>query len=450
MTNITVEQAIYGNFDGGGYRFVAQSPGFRQDWLADAQRLCTGFGERPSGVTCSAAIFAQPLDRRHMAIVQVADHGIDDTGRPGALGFHLLVLPRPAYRAFGGDPFQLADRQPAPWDARGELPALSWPAEPLPPRTVRQVQRVLQRSDGPNLLGGSQVLVDGGRLVFQRQAPDPGLLRDLWCLLPTSARAELWPATFAFGNALRFHAVAVPNAEGEEYDHYQTEEQAGDYPEGRYELALQTAAEAGDQHALDRLFARRSQAETLRLALYILLAALVVLVLAGLFNPPQPAETEKPDVAKEQSQKDAPLDLPPVDRFPALDKGDRDRLTWRLAELVESTDARLWPEQVAQQAALLIGSQGSPPSLTLPVLFQRTFLGFLSGPEALLDALDRKLGTPDPRRNPGPLRDHGPLPRRLRVLLWKQGVAAYNDPRLNVFELLERLGPLVSEQPRPK
>jgi hypothetical protein len=61
----------------------------------------------------------------------------------------------------------------------------------------------------------------------------------------------------------------------------------------------------------------------------------------------------------------------------------------------------------------------------------------------LLDALDRKLGTPDPRRDPGPLSVHGPLQRRLRVLLWKHGIAAYNDPRLNSFELLERLEPLI-------
>src|SRR5205814_1502832 len=122
---------------------------------------------------------------------------------------------------------------------------------------------VLRRPDGPNLLGGSQVLVDGGRVVFERPAPDPALLRDLWRLLPASARSDLWPAAFAFGNTLRFHVLAVPKAEGEEYTHYHTEEQAGDYPEGRYELALQTAAESGDQRGLDKLFARRSQAETL-------------------------------------------------------------------------------------------------------------------------------------------------------------------------------------------
>src|SRR5438552_907992 len=219
MATITIEQAIFESFDGGGYRLIAQSPGFRDEWMAEVERLCAGFGERPAGIVCPAAVFAQPLGRRHVAIVQVADQGIDDAGGPGALGFHIMVLPRAAYRGFGGDPFQLAERQTPPWQTRGELAPLSWPAEPLPPRTVEEVRCVLQRPDGPNLLGGSQVLVDGGRIAFERQAPDGALLRDLWRLLPTSTRSELWPASFAFGNVLRFHALAAPKVDGVEYAH---------------------------------------------------------------------------------------------------------------------------------------------------------------------------------------------------------------------------------------
>ncbi len=89
-----IEQAIYGGQDTGGYRFLARSPGFRDDWLAEAERVCTGFGERPAGVACPACVFARPFGRRHVAIVQVADQGQDDTGRPGALAFYLLILPR--------------------------------------------------------------------------------------------------------------------------------------------------------------------------------------------------------------------------------------------------------------------------------------------------------------------------------------------------------------------
>jgi hypothetical protein len=444
MTNITIEQAIYGAFDGGGYRFVARSPGFREVWLEPGQRLCVGFGERPAGIACPAAVFAQPLDRQHVAIVQVADQGIDDAGRPGALGFYLLVLPRAAYRAFGGDPFQLAARQPPPWHARGELPSLSWPAEPLPPRTVEQVRRVLQRPDGPNLLGGSQVLVDGGRIVFARNGPDSALLGDLWCLLPTSTRSELWPASFAFGNDLHFHVLAVPDAEGEEYEHYHTEERAGDYPEGRYELALQTAAEAGDQRELDKLFARRSQAETLKLAVYILVAAVVVLLVAGLVNPPQPprANDAKPPV-HENNGPVAALDLPPPDQYPALTAEEHNRLTRRLGELARQAGVILPREAILRQVGIGFASGSPMAAVAAVVVSDGELASTFAGPEALLDLLDQRLGTPDPSRDPGPLKDHGPLPRRLRVLLWKHGIASYNDERLNPFELLERVEPLI-------
>ena len=36
----------HGSQGAGGYRFLARSPGFRDEWLAEAERLCTGFGER--------------------------------------------------------------------------------------------------------------------------------------------------------------------------------------------------------------------------------------------------------------------------------------------------------------------------------------------------------------------------------------------------------------------
>src|SRR5262249_32597130 len=89
-----IEQAIYGSLDGGGYRFLAKSPGFLDEWLPLAERLCTRFGERPAGVRCPAALFALPLGPGYVAVVQVADVGADDAGRPGALGFYLLAVPR--------------------------------------------------------------------------------------------------------------------------------------------------------------------------------------------------------------------------------------------------------------------------------------------------------------------------------------------------------------------
>ncbi len=398
MSDIRMEQAIYGGQGAGGYRFLARSPGFRDEWLADAEQLCTRFGERPAGVQCPACVFAQPFGKDQVAVVQVADQGTDDTGRPGALGFHLVLVPRAAYTEGIGDPFIVADRCPPPWQARGELPALSWPAEPLPPRTVAQVQQVLQRPNSAFLLGGAQALVDGGRIVLERPAPDTEVLRGLWLLLPASTRSQLWPASFAFDNALDFHVVVVPRADPERYANYMTEEQAGDYPEGRYELNLQIAAEAGDQAELDRLFARRSSAQTLRLCL-VLVLVMGVLALAMQLLSSNPEPRPVPPANKFPN-------LPPAETYRLLSPREQDELTRKLREL-----------------AVQLNIQPLPPTLTA---------------EGLLLAIDRQLGTP-PGKDCGSLKNYGPWERQLRVLLWKHEVPGYNDPKYNVSELVERL-----------
>lgn len=267
MNDLGIEQACFLGLD-----LRARSAGFRPEWLSAAARLIVGFGERPAGMVCPFSVFAQPLDRRHVAIVQVAEQA------GGRLGFHFLVLPRDAYQGFGGDPFALAERAPADWQARGDLPTLFWPAVPLPARTVDVVRRVLQRPEGPSLLGGTQALLDGGRLVFVRSDHGDHLIRDLWQLLPSSTRAEIWPASFAFGNALRFHALVVPRADGPAFATYLTEDQAAEYPEGRYELSLQLAAEEGDQAELDALFSRRSRMQTWRLGVILFCLCLVLML----------------------------------------------------------------------------------------------------------------------------------------------------------------------------
>jgi hypothetical protein len=308
MTDIPIEQAIFGFPAPDGPELLARSGGFLDDWLPKAGCLCAGFGARPPGVSCPGAVFAQPFGKGHVAVVEAADLAMVGSDRPGPLAFRFLIVPKPAYRNTMGDPFAVAERFPPPWTARRDLPVLTWPAEPAPLRTVAEVQPVLQRPEGPALLGGAQVLVDGGRVVFERPAPEPGLVRGLWALLPSSTRCDLWPASFAFGNALRFDALVVPEVRGPDYNGYASEEHAENYPEGRYELNLQRAAEAGDQAELNALFARRSRAQTWRLGL-ILLATVTVLAVGSQLlmpPPPQPDPPARPTAKERGAAKPTP------------------------------------------------------------------------------------------------------------------------------------------------
>lgn len=411
MSAIVIEQALYGNPEAGGFRFLGRSPGFRDDWLNWAERLCAGFGDRPAGVACPGCVFAQPFGPRHVAVVQAADLGHDDAERPGALGFHLLVLTRRDYTDLSGDPFLLAERFPVDWKARGELQSLPWPPEPLPPRTVAQVQAVLHNGDSATLLGGVQALIDAGRVVFERPAPATDLLRRLWLLLPTSTRAHIWPASFAFGNALGFDVLVVPRADPEHYPEYVREEQAGDYPEGRYELALQIAAETGAQRDLDALFARRSSAQTLRLGLMLLAVMAVLAVLMNVLNKSArvAAPTKGQPAAAAPTRSDARQPLLADDASPSAES--RRQLTQALSELVRSK-------------GLAPGAEPASAEDLLAVIRAR-----LASPETPARVRERARQLPD---------TDSPE-RQLRRLLWALDVPSYNDPRLNLLELVERL-----------
>ena len=258
----TIAQAVVG--DGG---LVAESDDFRADWRPEVERVIDGYG-LPRGVSAPESLFAVPFARRQVAVVSVA-------GRR----FRFLVLPQALYHAIP-DPFAIARRFPPRWD--GPLESLEWPPEPLPRRTVAQLDGIFKNGDGPLLLGACQTLVDSGRIALRRDRPDPGLCRDLWDLLPDSTRRATWPATFAYSAALGFSLVVLPSIPEGGLPGYLSEDQARDYPESRYERELQTAVEAGDQRTVDTLFARRTSVETLRLALWMVFGATVLAVAARL------------------------------------------------------------------------------------------------------------------------------------------------------------------------
>ena len=290
----------------------ACSPGFGDAWLPDAQHLILGFGNRLAGMRCPLAVFAKPIGSKHIAVVRVMDQ---TPVFPTGLRFHFLVVERKIYEAWIRDPFLLAEKIEPTWDAPAALPALMIPEEMFQPRTLAQVQGVLKRiksaalregedpeapdfertpenSESPALLGGAQILVDGGRLVFERPEGDLRMVAGLWLLLPEATRIRLWPTSFAFSQELEFDVLVMPRLDEMVLESYTTEEQAADYPEGTYEIAMQRAAEQGNQADLDGVFNRRDSHHTIRLALLLLVAVSVLVVLSRWMDAwiaPQPS-----------------------------------------------------------------------------------------------------------------------------------------------------------------
>lgn len=299
MPSITLEQALYHRPDRQSPVLAARSPGFDDAWLPEAERMALGFGDRTHGLTCPLTVFALPMGPKHVAMVRVMD---ENAGFPVGLRFHFLVVERKIYELGIRDPFHLAEKIEPDWAVKGTLPTLMLAQETFSYRTIEQVQGVLKRikanalkegedpeaadfqrtvenSESPALLGGAQILVDGGRLAFERQQGDLRMVAGLWLLLPEATRCRLWPTSFAFSNDLEFDVVVLPHLDGTPLEGYTTEDQAADYPEGAYELALQRAVEHGDQRDLDAVFARRDSRQTLKLAIgiLILVSALVLL-----------------------------------------------------------------------------------------------------------------------------------------------------------------------------
>jgi hypothetical protein len=260
MISRAIAQVLVG--DG---RVLAQSDDFDPECQPDVEHVIDAF-ELPAGMSAPDSLFAIPIARRHVAVVSVS-------GRR----FRFLVLSRRLYNVIP-DPFAITDHFPPNWEATGTLPAIEWPEELLLRRTVAQLDAIFKHGDGPFLLGACQTLVDSGRIALQRDQPEARLFHDLWALLPDSTRRQTWPATFAYSTRLGFGLVVLPSIPAGGIPAYLNEEQTRDYPESRYERELQVAVEHNDQRTIDRLMARRSSAETLRLALFIVLGAVVLSV----------------------------------------------------------------------------------------------------------------------------------------------------------------------------
>ncbi|MCZ2342307.1 MAG: hypothetical protein LC104_10995 [Bacteroidales bacterium] len=263
-----------------GPSLVAHSGEFGFSWEEAVLTIAARFGTRPAGIACPEAIFAIPFERKHVAVVTVADQKPGEADSP--LGFRFLILGKSLYEALG-NPFAIADAFPPRWENRGTLDPLKWEHGALPPQTVDEIAKQLQAGDTALLLGTTQTLLDGGRVILTVTEPDPQFFRTLWQLLPIRSRFDIWPATFAFSADLGWHCSVLPTAPQPWPIGHLTADQARDYPEGRYELAIQSAIESSDQVEFDRLLTRRSTNDTLRLAAYMIVFALFAAIVSKFF-----------------------------------------------------------------------------------------------------------------------------------------------------------------------
>ena len=261
--------------DSSGPRVIGRSPGVPFETEEAALKIAVQFGDRPPGASCPESVFTV-RDWGTLWIVKVAS--LPGDGSP--LVFRMFGIAA-KYR-LGLDPLAWAESYPLE-AMKGELPNEEW-LNPFPPRrTVEGVRAILKGGDSPLLLGSVQALLDGCKIVVSLAEAGPDFVRHVWKLLPEKSKAEINLATFAFSADLGFDIVVLTGVPATGIPGYLTAEQVRDYPEGRYEFALQHAAESGNQGELDRLFSRKTSREVLRLAIGMVLFAFVVVLILKFF-----------------------------------------------------------------------------------------------------------------------------------------------------------------------
>ncbi|QVL34669.1 hypothetical protein KIH39_12400 [Telmatocola sphagniphila] len=155
----------------------------------------------------------------------------------------------------------------------------------LPVRKVEDVRNRFKNGDGPFLLGASQALVDGSRIVIPREKPDREILENLWSFLPYSARSLSYVSFSKSETNHSVHVRVLPLTEAANSPGFLTEDQCRDYPPSQFEQQLQYALDYSDQKLFDRLMCRRSSRETLKMAWLMLIVALVVMVASRILVP---------------------------------------------------------------------------------------------------------------------------------------------------------------------
>lgn len=254
--------------DSAGVRVVARGDGISLATEEHALKLAVAFGQGPGEVASVLAV--DDHDKRSRLVGSVRSIA------PGTLAFRFAVVAIEEYPKV--DPFHLAELLAKQSEKAGSIES-----EPSPPerREVRRAAEILKAGDSPLILGAVQVLLDGGRFAVPLAEAGEGFIARVRQLMPYRSLDEMTFATQAFSAELPVDAMVLPEAVS--VPGLFVAEALRCYPNGRYEQAMLLACEQGDQAEFDRLLCRKTGTDTLKLAMGMVLFALVVTLIMKLF-----------------------------------------------------------------------------------------------------------------------------------------------------------------------
>jgi len=174
------------------------------------------------------------------------------------------------------DPFLISERYP-PGRTTSEM---DWPDEPTPFRTAAMLETIHVGTNGPLLLGVTQAVVDGARVLLTAETLDSQFVRNLWMMLPHATRREAAVSSALPRHHPKVNFAILPELPTPMPMGYLNERMVLDYPEGRYEHNLQIAFEAHDDRFVQELLMRRSGRELMRMGIWAIAILLLGSVIA--------------------------------------------------------------------------------------------------------------------------------------------------------------------------
>ena len=254
--------------DSAGVRLTARGDGISLATEEHALKIAVAFGQGPGEV--ASVLVVDDYDKRSRLVGSVRSVAA------GTLSIRIAAVPINEYPFV--DPFRLAEELTKQAEKAGSIEY-----EPTPPerREVSRAAEILKAGDSPLILGAVQVLLDGGRFAVPVVEAGKDFIRHVRHLMPYRSLDEMTFATLAFTAELPVDAMVVPEAVS--VPGLFVAEALRCYPNGRYEQAMLLACEQGDQAEFDRLLCRKTGTDTLKLAMGIVLFALLVTLIMKLF-----------------------------------------------------------------------------------------------------------------------------------------------------------------------